>query len=135
MKKAEGSKDGLEKEKKKKKKHKSSSSKSQQDQVAEVSKETDDVPPLILKRRGKVISTHSKGIEMEDQSDLILIPTASVTMSPTPNNADERDLTKDKDVGVDGLNKEGVVETSEKNLAVETIGPLVESGPKVQVCA
>jgi hypothetical protein len=56
-------------------------------------------------------------------------------MSPTPNNADERDLPEDKDVGVDGLTKEGVVETSEKNLAVETIGPLVESGPKVQVCA
>jgi hypothetical protein len=134
-KKAKGSKDSPEKEKKKKKKHKSSSSKIQQDQGAEVSKDTDDVPPLILKRRGKVISTHSKGIEMEDQSDLILIPTASVTMSPTPNNADERDPTENKDVGVDRLTKGGVVETSEKKLAVETIGPLVESGPKAQVCA
>ena len=132
MKKAEGSKDGLEKEKKKKKKHKSSSSKSQQDQMAEVSKELDDVPPLILKRRGKVISTHSKGIAIEDQSDLILIPTALVTMSPTPDNADE---TEDKDVGVGRLTKEGVDEISEKNLAVKTIGPLVESGPKAQVCA
>ena len=123
MKKVEGSKDGLEKEKKKKKKHKSSSSKTQQDRVAEVSKETDDVPPLILKRRGKVISTHSEGTEMEDQSDPILIPTASV-MSPTPTTADERDLIEDKGVGVDIPTKGEIVETSKKNLVVD----------KVQVC-